>query len=253
MDVAELCAPFTHQERIVRNELGLADDVEVNPSGGPLAANPIMAAGLLRLGEVANRIMAGEAGRGVAHATSGHLLQQNLVAVLEGDCMSKNRVAVVGIGQTKYTAVRGDVSLPGLLREAAYRALEDAQLTMDDIDAVVVGKAPDFFEGIMMPETYLAEALGRGGQAPVPGAHRRLGRRLHGHRGRQPRRGRGARAGAHHRLAAAVGLRGHVGVCRSPSPSSSSWWPGPAATSHRSSASTCGVRAPRTTSASWWP
>jgi acetyl-CoA acetyltransferase len=85
VDVAELCAPFTHQERIVRNELGLGEDVTVNPSGGPLAANPIMAAGLLRMGEVANRIMAGEAGRGVAHATSGHLLQQNLVAVLEGD------------------------------------------------------------------------------------------------------------------------------------------------------------------------
>ncbi len=27
--------------------------------------------------------------------------------------MSANRVAVVGIGQTKYAAVRGDVSLPG--------------------------------------------------------------------------------------------------------------------------------------------
>ena len=85
VDVAELCAPFTHQEKIVRNELGLGDDVEVNPSGGPLAANPIMAAGLIRLGEVAERIMAGDADRGVAHATSGHLLQQNLVAVLEGE------------------------------------------------------------------------------------------------------------------------------------------------------------------------
>jgi acetyl-CoA acetyltransferase len=85
LDVAELCAPFSHQEKIVRNELDLGDDVEVNPSGGALAANPIMAAGLLRLGEVANRIMAGEADRGVAHATSGHLLQQNLVAVLEGE------------------------------------------------------------------------------------------------------------------------------------------------------------------------
>jgi acetyl-CoA acetyltransferase len=85
VDVAELCAPFTHQEKIVRTELGLGTEVVVNPSGGPLAANPFMAAGLLRLGEVANRIMAGEADRGVAHATSGHLLQQNLVAVLEGE------------------------------------------------------------------------------------------------------------------------------------------------------------------------
>ncbi len=78
--------------------------------------------------------------------------------------MSGNRVAVVGVGQTKYAAVRGDVSLPGLLREAAYRALADAHLTMDDIDAIVVGKAPDFFEGVMMPEGYLAEALGAVGK-----------------------------------------------------------------------------------------
>jgi acetyl-CoA acetyltransferase len=84
-DVAELHAPFTHQEVIVRRELGLGDEVVVNPSGGPLAANPVMAAGLLRLGEVASRITSGDADRGVAHATSGQLLQQNLVCVLEGE------------------------------------------------------------------------------------------------------------------------------------------------------------------------
>lgn len=84
VDVAELHAPFTHQHALLVDALGLGDDVTVNPSGGALAANPMMAAGLLRLGEVANRIMAGEVDRGVAHATSGHLLQQNLVAVLEG-------------------------------------------------------------------------------------------------------------------------------------------------------------------------
>ncbi len=71
-----------------------------------------------------------------------------------------NRVGVVGVGQTQYVAVRGDVSLGGLVREAAERALADAHLTMADIDAVVIGKAPDFFEGVMMPETYLADALG---------------------------------------------------------------------------------------------
>ncbi|MCO5318933.1 MAG: thiolase domain-containing protein [Microthrixaceae bacterium] len=85
VEVAELCAPFTHQEKILRTELSLDDDVVVNPSGGALAANPIMGAGLIRLGEVAQRIMSGEVRRGLAHATSGQLLQQNLVAVLEGD------------------------------------------------------------------------------------------------------------------------------------------------------------------------
>ena len=68
--------------------------------------------------------------------------------------------AVVGIGQTKYDAKRIDVSQPGLIREAAVRALEDAELDWGDIDAVVIGKAPDMFEGVMMPELFLAEALG---------------------------------------------------------------------------------------------
>ncbi|GDY87810.1 hypothetical protein SAVCW2_70090 [Streptomyces avermitilis] len=40
----------------------------------------------------------------------------------------------------------------------------DAELTWADIDAVVIGKAPDFFEGVMMPELYLADALGAVGK-----------------------------------------------------------------------------------------
>lgn len=72
--------------------------------------------------------------------------------------------AVVGIGQTKHLATRGDVSMAGLVREAATRALGDAEMTWADIDAVVVGKAPDFFEGVMMPELYLADALGANGK-----------------------------------------------------------------------------------------
>ena len=50
-----------------------------------LAANPIMTAGLIRLGEAAARISAGEADRAIGHATSGVCLQQNLVCVLEGE------------------------------------------------------------------------------------------------------------------------------------------------------------------------
>ncbi|MGW1281088.1 thiolase domain-containing protein [Streptomyces tsukubensis] len=78
--------------------------------------------------------------------------------------MSKEPVAVVGVGQTVHTAARRDVSIAGLVREAALRALADAELTWSDIDAVVVGKAPDFFEGVMMPELYLADALGAVGK-----------------------------------------------------------------------------------------
>jgi acetyl-CoA C-acetyltransferase len=74
------------------------------------------------------------------------------------------RCAVVGIGQTKHDTAREDVSIAGLVREAALRALEDANMDFADIDAIVLGKAPDMFEGVMMPELYLADALGAVGK-----------------------------------------------------------------------------------------
>jgi acetyl-CoA C-acetyltransferase len=76
----------------------------------------------------------------------------------------KHRAAVLGTGQTHYKAKRQDVSMAGLLREAIDRAMADAQVGWDDIDAVVVGKAPDFFEGVMMPELSLADAIGAVGK-----------------------------------------------------------------------------------------
>jgi acetyl-CoA acetyltransferase len=82
VEIAELHAPFSHQELILRDELGLAGDVAINPSGGALAANPMFGAGLIRIGEAARRIWSGEADRTLAHATSGAALQQNLVCVM---------------------------------------------------------------------------------------------------------------------------------------------------------------------------
>ena len=78
--------------------------------------------------------------------------------------MGKERAAVLGTGQTHYRAKRQDVSMAGLLREAIDRAMADAQVEWSDIDAVVVGKAPDFFEGVMMPELSLADAIGAVGK-----------------------------------------------------------------------------------------
>ena len=83
VDLAELCAPYTHQEWILRDALGLGDDVVVNPSGGALTAHPLMVSGLVRLGEAAQRLARGDGDRAVAHATQGPCLQQNLVCVLE--------------------------------------------------------------------------------------------------------------------------------------------------------------------------
>jgi len=72
----------------------------------------------------------------------------------------KRPVAVVGVGQTHHKARRSDVSMQGLVREAVDRALLDAGLEHKDIDAVVLGKAPDMLEGVMQPEQFLVGALG---------------------------------------------------------------------------------------------
>src|SRR5258708_16804666 len=52
----------------------------------------------------------------------------------------------------------------GLGREASDKALADSACTFGDVDAVVVGKAPGFFEGVMMPELFMADAVGAAGK-----------------------------------------------------------------------------------------
>ena len=168
IDVAEIHAPFTHQHLILAESIGLPESTKVNPSGGALAANPMFVAGLERIGFAAQHIWNGSAGRVLVHATSGPALQQNLVAVMEGRELMAGAgahvAAVLGTGQTKYVAKRKDVSMNGLVREAIDRALADSGSTFDDVDAVVVGKAPDFFEGVMMPELFMADAMGATGK-----------------------------------------------------------------------------------------
>lgn len=81
-----------------------------------------------------------------------------------------NRAAVVGVGQTRHQSKHREVSIAGLVRQAAERALADAGCEWRDIDAVVLGKAPDMFEGVLMPELYLSDALGANGK-PVLRVH----------------------------------------------------------------------------------
>jgi acetyl-CoA acetyltransferase len=85
VDMAELHAPFTHQEILLREAMGLGGDVTVSPSGGALCGNPMFAAGLARIGLAARAVMSGRAGRALGHATSGPALQQNLVCVMDGE------------------------------------------------------------------------------------------------------------------------------------------------------------------------
>ncbi|MFN2613669.1 MAG: lipid-transfer protein [Actinomycetota bacterium] len=81
VDIAELHTRFPHHELMLRDIFSLNGST-VNASGGPLAADPIMATGLVRLGDAATQ--AGARGvRALAHATAGHALQSNIVWMLE--------------------------------------------------------------------------------------------------------------------------------------------------------------------------
>jgi acetyl-CoA C-acetyltransferase len=71
-----------------------------------------------------------------------------------------SNVAIIGVGQTHHARRRTDVTPVGLAREAAVRALQDAELTMDDIDSVVVCSGPVLFAAVNQPEKWLVDALG---------------------------------------------------------------------------------------------
>ncbi len=65
-------------------------------------------------------------------------------------------VAIIGTGQTNHARCRDDVSQPELVREAALKALADAEITMDQVDAVMISNM-ELFEGRAMPEFWAGE------------------------------------------------------------------------------------------------
>lgn len=73
--------------------------------------------------------------------------------------MGRN-VGIVGVGQTHHSRRRTDVSQAGLVREAVDRALADANLTIDDIDSIVVATGPVLFAAVNQPEKWVADAIG---------------------------------------------------------------------------------------------
>src|SRR5450756_1020306 len=70
-----------------------------------------------------------------------------------------NRVGVIGVGQTHHAAKRLDASGVELIAEAVTRALDDAELTIDQIDAVVIGNM-DHFENINYVDMWATDGLG---------------------------------------------------------------------------------------------
>ena len=75
----------------------------------------------------------------------------------------RNRVAVVGAGLTKFMRRAMETSKE-LAYEGARAALDDAGLTIGDIDCVVSVTAPEAFDGVHMNGEYLADGAGAWGK-----------------------------------------------------------------------------------------
>ncbi len=72
--------------------------------------------------------------------------------------MGRN-VAIVGTGQTYHKSHRPDVNQREMINEAVTRALEDCEITIADIDAIVIGNM-DHFESINYVDTWSVEGTG---------------------------------------------------------------------------------------------
>ena len=81
---------------------------------------------------------------------------------------STQRVAVVGAGMTKFVR-RAQETAKELSWEAAHLALKSCELTLDDVDAVVIGTAPDAFDGVHMKSEYLSDGCGGWGKPVIRG------------------------------------------------------------------------------------
>ncbi len=73
--------------------------------------------------------------------------------------MGKKRVAIVGTGQTYHKSHRPDVNGQELIHEAVQAALRDADLTIREIDAIVIGNM-DHFEGINYVDCWSVDGSG---------------------------------------------------------------------------------------------
>jgi len=82
--------------------------------------------------------------------------------------MNGNRVAVVGAGMTKFVR-RAQETPKELSWEAAHLALQSCEMSIDDIDAVVIGTAPDAFDGVHMKSEYLSDGCGGWGKPVIRG------------------------------------------------------------------------------------
>ena len=73
--------------------------------------------------------------------------------------MGMRKVAIVGAGITKFVR-RAQETGKELSWQASKMALDSCGLTLDDVDMVTLGTAPDAFDGVHMKGEYLADGAG---------------------------------------------------------------------------------------------
>lgn len=74
--------------------------------------------------------------------------------------MKKERVGIIGIGQSAFKSRRDDASYPDLVREAVSLAMADAKLELEQIEAIVYSLSPDAMVGIGNAERLGVDAVG---------------------------------------------------------------------------------------------
>ncbi len=71
--------------------------------------------------------------------------------------------AIIGVGQTKHAARRRDVNMVEMVSEAVRACLDDAGMSISDIDGVVIGNM-EHFEGVYNPNLWAADFIGATGR-----------------------------------------------------------------------------------------
>ena len=74
------------------------------------------------------------------------------------------KVAIVGVGQTKYQFRRDDCSYSDLVFEAVTNALAETSLRISDMEAMVFSLAPDSLSGLSNAERTCVDAIGAQGK-----------------------------------------------------------------------------------------
>ena len=72
---------------------------------------------------------------------------------------SKRNVAIVATGQTDHRSKRPDVNIVEMINEAVRRCLADADMSMDQIEAIVIGNM-EHFEGVFFTEMWSVDGAG---------------------------------------------------------------------------------------------